>query len=225
LDQIKHIFAAYGKWITAILAPLGVWGVFVLTFADAALMGLPLDILVSAYIYRDPSHYLLYVVLATTGSATGCIVLYIIGYTGGEVLLRKRMSPERFEKIRASFDRHEFWALMFPAMLPPPVPFKAVVLAAAVFEMRFTHFLLAILAGRFIRFAFEGYIVIKFGPPMLNWLGHLFAHHFKWVLIAVAVGLVLWLWHRRRQAAIKQAGEKKRVELEPPALHTESDHL
>lgn len=219
MDQIKHFFAAYGKWLTTILAPLGVWGVFVLTFADSALMGLPLDILVSAYIYRDPSRYLQYVVLASAGSAAGCIVLYIIGYTGGEVLLRKRMTPERFEKIHASFDKHEFWELMFPAILPPPMPFKAVVLAAAAFEMRFTHFLLAIFAGRFIRFALEGYIAIKFGPHMVSWVGHVFAHHFKWILLAVAAGLILWLWHGRRRAARKTAA-RQGGGTEPPALQS-----
>ena len=41
---------------------------------------------------------------------------------------------------------------MFPAMLPPPTPFKLFALAAAVSEMKFTHFLLAIFAGRFVRF-------------------------------------------------------------------------
>ena len=41
---------------------------------------------------------------------------------------------------------------MFPAMLPPPTPFKLFVLAAAVSEMQFSHFLLAIFAGRFVRF-------------------------------------------------------------------------
>lgn len=222
MDKLKHIFAAYGKWIIAVLAPLGVWGVFVLTFADAALMGLPLDILVSAYIYHDPSRYFLYVLLASAGSATGCIVLYIIGYTGGEVLLRKRMSPERYDKIRASFDKHEFWALMFPAILPPPTPFKAVVLAAAAFEMRFTHFLLAIFAGRFLRFAIEGYVAMKFGPHVVGWAGHTFAHHFKWILLAVAGVVALWLWYRRRQAAKKAAAKQNAAEIDNPPLRPET---
>lgn len=224
MDKIKHILAAYGKWITAVLAPLGVWGVFVLTFADAALMGLPLDILVSAYIYRDPSRYLLYVLLASAGSAAGSIVLYVIGYTGGEMVLRKRMPPEKFERIKASFDKHEFWALMFPAMLPPPTPFKAVVLAAAVFEMRFSRFLLAIFAGRFVRFALEGYVAMKFGPHVIAWTGHVFAHHFQGVLIVVAAGLALWLWMRRKPAAEKSTAKKEdTAAIDNPALRSEKN--
>ena len=122
---------------------------------DGSFMGLPLDAIFVSYVYNDRSRFLLYVLLASAGSALGSIVLYVIGYAGGEVLLRKRLSPERFEKIHASFEHHEFWALMFPAMLPPPTPFKIVVLAAAASEMNFAHFLLAIFAGRFVRFLIE----------------------------------------------------------------------
>ncbi len=168
MHTIKHIISAYGKWIWGVLAPLGVWGVFAISAVDAAFMGLPMDAIVAGYIYKDPTRYLLYVLLAASGSAVGSIVMYVIGYTGGEVLLRKRLSPERFEKIHASFDKHEFWALMFPAMLPPPTPFKAVVLAAAAFEMSFPRFMLAIFAGRFFRFLILGFLTLRFGPQVVE---------------------------------------------------------
>src|SRR3974390_3115723 len=171
--------SAYGKWIWGILAPLGAWGVFAIAAVDAALMGMPMDAIVAGYIYKHPAKLLLSVLLASAGSALGSIVVYIIGYTGGEMLLRKRLSPQRFEKIHASFERHEFWALMFPAMLPPPMPFKAIALSAAAFEMRFRDFIAAIFAGRFVRFLLLGVLTLKFGPEVVVWVGHLFAHRFK----------------------------------------------
>ena len=91
--------SAYGKWIWGILAPLGAWGVFAIAAVDAALMGMPMDAIVAGYIYKHPAKLLLSVLLASAGSALGSIVVYIIGYTGGEMLLRKRLSPQRFEKI------------------------------------------------------------------------------------------------------------------------------
>jgi membrane protein YqaA with SNARE-associated domain len=94
------------------------------------IFGVPLDPVVATYVYQNRSHALLYPVMAAAGSAAGYVILYWIGYKGGEALLIKRMSRAKFERIRASFDRHEFWALMVPSMLPPPFPFKAVVLAA-----------------------------------------------------------------------------------------------
>jgi len=200
LHAIKHIISAYGKWVWGLLAPLGVWGVFAISAVDAAFMGLPMDPIVAGYIYQDPHRYLLYVLLAASGSAAGSIVLYVIGYTGGEVLLRKRLSPARFQKIHASFEKHEFWALMLPAMLPPPTPFKAVVLAAAAFEMSFSRFLLAIFAGRFFRFLILGYLTLRFGPQVVEIGGRIIAHDVKWVLIALAAGVLVWLIWRRLRA-------------------------
>jgi membrane protein YqaA with SNARE-associated domain len=201
LNKLKHLFHAYSEWIKHLLAPLGPWGMFAFAAVDGSFMGMPLDAIFVGYVYNDRSRFLLYVVLAAAGSALGSIVLYIIGYTGGEVLLRKRLSPQRFEKIHASFERHEFWALMFPAMLPPPTPFKIVVLAAAAFEMNFGHFLLAIFAGRFVRFLIEALLTLYFGPGIVTLTGSLFAHHFLWILAGAGAVLLGWLaWrHIRRQ--------------------------
>jgi len=198
LDTIKRILSRYTKWLWALLAPLGPWGVFVIAAVDAAFFGLPMDAVVAGYVYKQPSKFFLYVILAAAGSAVGSIVLYLIGYTGGEVLLRKRLSAERFGKIHASFEKHEFWALMFPAMLPPPTPFKLFVLAAAAFEMRFGHFLAAIFAGRFVRFLILALLTLKFGPQFVEMAGILVRHHLKLVLLVVAAGLLVWLWWWRR---------------------------
>jgi membrane protein YqaA with SNARE-associated domain len=198
LNTIKSILTRYSKWLWAVLAPLGAWGVFVIAAVDAAFVGLPMDAVVAGYVYKNPSKFFLYVVLAAAGSAIGSVVLYMIGYTGGEMLLRKRLSPERFGRIHASFEKHEFWALMFPAMLPPPTPFKLFVLAAAAFEMRFSHFLAAIFAGRFLRFLVLALLTLKFGPQFVEVTGNLFRHHFKLVLLGVGVGALIWLWWWRR---------------------------
>ena len=54
--------------------------------------GFPLGPLVAAYVYQDRSRFLLYAVMAAAGSAQSSIILYVIGYKGGEVLLDKRIS-------------------------------------------------------------------------------------------------------------------------------------
>jgi membrane protein DedA with SNARE-associated domain len=136
--------------------------------------------------------------MASAGSALGSIVIYVIGYEGGEELLRKRIPPERFEKIHAAFDKHPFWSLMLPAMLPPPTPFKLFVLAAAVSEMGFVRFVLAIFSGRMVRFLLLGLLTIKFGPDVVHLFGTLFRQHYYWFLGAIVAGLVVWLVRRRK---------------------------
>ena len=194
----------YTAWIWGLLAPLGIWGVFLIAFADSALLGMPVDAVVAAYVYKDRRHFLLYVVLASLGSALGSIPLYLVGYLGGEKVLRKRIPEERFQKIHHSFDQHEFWALMFPGMLPPPMPFKIFVLAAAVFEMRFSHFLAAISAGRFVRFLVLSLLTLWFGPQIVQLTAGLFKQHFYWVLGAITLGgLVFWLLRRQKTTKAK----------------------
>ena len=202
MQTIKHIFARYTKWIWGLLAPLGPWGVFAIAAVDGSFLGLPLDAIVAGYVYNDRPRLFFYVILASAGSAAGSIVLYVIGYLGGETLLRKRMSAVRYQKIHASFEKHEFWALMFPAMLPPPTPFKLFVLAAAAAEMRFIDFLAAIFAGRFVRFLILGVLTLKFGPEVVRLTAEVFRHHILALLAVALVAILAWiLWRTRRRPA------------------------
>ena len=180
MNTIKHIFLRYTAFLWALLKPLGAWGVFVIAALDGAALGLPMDPVVATYVYQDRSRFLLYVLMASAGSALGSIVIYGIGYVGGE-------------KFHQAFDKHPFWSLMFPAMLPPPTPFKLFALAAAVSEMQFSHFLLAIFAGRFVRFLVLSILTLVFGPQFVRIFGSVFREHWVLVLGAVAVGLAIWL--------------------------------
>src|SRR5215471_11899649 len=105
---------------------------------------MPLDAIVGGYVYAAPGQFLLLSAMAALGSTLGSIIIYWIGYKGGEVFIVKRMGAERFQKIHASFENHGFLALMVPAMLPPPTPFKLFVLSAGVVEMRLSRFVTAI---------------------------------------------------------------------------------
>jgi membrane protein YqaA with SNARE-associated domain len=205
LKTIKTILTKYTAFLWKILAPMGPWGVLFISAMDAAAIGLPMDLVIAGYVYKKPSAFLLYVVMGAVGSALGSCILYWIGYEGGEKLLRKRISPERFDKIHASFEKHEFWALMFPSMLPPPTPFKLFVLAAAAFEMNFWHFLLAIFSGRFVRFMVLSLLTIKFGPKIADLSGKFLGQHIFWVLGAVLEILAIWWLVRRVKSKRKNS--------------------
>jgi membrane protein YqaA with SNARE-associated domain len=199
LKTIKHILSRYTAFLWALLKPLGAWGVLVVAAIDGAFLGLPVDAIVAGYIYQDRPRFLLYALMASAGSTLGSIVIYVIGYKGGEELLRKRISAARFEKIHAAFDKHPFWSLMLPAMLPPPTPFKVFALAAAVSEMGFGRFLLAIFSGRMVRFLLLGLLTIKFGPDVVHVFGALVREHVYLVMLVGAAGIVAWLMHRMRE--------------------------
>jgi membrane protein YqaA with SNARE-associated domain len=207
LKTIAHILTQYTAWIMGLLKVLGIWGPFVIAFADSALLGMPVDFVVARYVYLDHARLLIYVAMASLGSALGGIPLYIVGYLGGEKVLRKRISEARFLKIHRSFEQHEFWALMFPGMLPPPTPFKIFVLGAAVFEMRFRDFLVAIFLGRFVRFLALSILVLWFGPQIVGLFGTVVMRHWPWVLAGIAAAVVAWLALRWRRSTVPQPGQ------------------
>ena len=208
MKTIGHILARYSAWILGLLKVLGIWGPFVIAFADSALLGMPVDFVVATYVYQDRRRFLLYIAMASLGSALGSIPLYIVGYLGGEKVLRKRISEARFLKIHRSFEQHEFWALMFPGMLPPPLPFKIFVLGAAVFEMRFRDFLVAVFLGRFVRFGVLSVLVLWFGPQIIGLLGGVFKRHWILILAVIVAGVGSWalmLW--RKKAGPRDSGQ------------------
>jgi len=211
LHAIKTFLAKYSAWLKGALLPLGPWGVFIIGALDSAAVGLPLDPVVAYFVYLKPHLFWLYAIMASAGSALGSMVLYAIGYKGGEVLLEKRMPKARFEKIKKSFEDHEFLALMFPAMLPPPTPYKLIVLSAAAFEMDWHKFLLAIFLGRMARFSILSVLVIFFGPQVISVITSLIKLHLTATLsvLAAILLLVFLVWRsrqKRSQSAISSQG-------------------
>lgn len=206
MRTIKLIFNRYTLWVWGLLAPLGAWGVFGIGFIDAALWGMPLDAVVAGYVYANHRLAWLYILMAATGSALGSSVIYVVGQKGGELLLEKRVGQARMERMRQRFERHEFLALALPSMLPPPAPFKAFLLAAAVFQMRFRDYLLAIFAGRVVRFSILALLTLWLGPQAVSLVAGLVRNHLAAALTFLAAMLIaIALWQmvrlRRKRAA------------------------
>jgi membrane protein YqaA with SNARE-associated domain len=197
MNTLQHILSRYAAFLWALLKPLGSWGVLVAAALDGGAVGLPVDVVVGGYVASNHRRWLLYVLMAAVGSALGSLVIYALGYAGGEELLRRRVSPARFKKLHDAFEKHPFWSLMFPAMLPPPTPFKVFALSAAIAEMSVGHFLLAIFFGRMVRFLVLGALVLEFGPQVVHHVRIFFAHHFYWLLLVLAAGILVWLVRKR----------------------------
>ncbi len=204
---MKALIAKWIHHVAAVLGPLGVWGVMGFAFIDAAMLGMPIDAIVCGYAYARPSRLLLYSLGAAVGSALGSLVVYVIGYKGGEVMLKKRMGEARFNRITASFEKREFVLLTVISMLPPPTPFKLFVLAAGMAEMRPLRFLSAIVLGRFARFTIESILVVRYGPHIIALLAEVLRHHLSYVVaVLIAIAFIgWWIWRIRKAPAAKAA--------------------
>ena len=73
---------------------------------------------------------------ATLGSVAGCYALYLVGRKGGEVVLRRRFKAQNVDRGLEIFRRYGLLAVVVPAILPPPMPFKIFVLLAGVARVR-----------------------------------------------------------------------------------------
>jgi membrane protein YqaA with SNARE-associated domain len=205
-------FTKYLAWLAA-LKTLGAWGVFIISILDAAAFGVPMDPLVAGYVYSNPHKAWLYCVAGAVGSALGSIVPFMLGRAGGELFLLKRINKARLERIRDRFEKQEFLALMVPAMLPPPTPFKLLVFSAGVFEMKFVPFLLAIVSGRLLRFGILSVLTIIFGERIVDEAKNLFKSHPVLLMLAVlGLALVVYLLFRLLRQPAKEIAEEIRTD-------------
>ena len=208
------IFLRYTAWLAA-LKTLGAWGVFIISILDASAFGVPMDPLVAGYVFANPHKAWLYCLAGAFGSALGSIVPFALGRAGGELFLLKRIDEARLKRIRDRFEKQEFLALLVPAMLPPPTPFKLFVFSAGVFEMRFPAFLLAIILGRLVRFGVLSVLTIIFGEQIVDQVKRLFQTH-PAVLLLVLLAFVLlgYLLFRLLRAPAKEIAEEINQESE-----------
>lgn len=203
MKQIKHILGQYKDWLIKILAPLGgPWAIFILAFLDSGALGIPIDPLIVYYVHNDPQRALIYILMASLGSALGCTIPYLIGYKGGEALVVKRVGQQRFERIHAFTEKYGDLALIIPGMMPPGFPYKLFIFSAGVAEMSYLHFLLAVFTGRVVRFSIWASLTIFFGPEIIHLLQELFKRHL-WatllgIVVVIALGYAATRWRKWR---------------------------
>jgi membrane protein YqaA with SNARE-associated domain len=180
-------------------AKFGFWGIGALALLDSSTVPIPMDFFLAGYVWTDKSHFWLYCLLASVGSAIGGLLPYGLGRAGGELFLLKRVNRERYERMRTRFENQEFLAMMIPSMLPPPTPWKACVFAAGVFEMRVAPFMLAVFCGRMVRWLVLSVLVLELGPGAVDLVAH---HALKLVAVVGCLAVVgfAWWWMRKKRA-------------------------
>ena len=184
-------------WVRGLALTLGAPGLYLVAFLDSSFLSLPeiTDILVVWMVTRNHDRMILYVVAATLGSLTGCLIMYFVGRKGGEALLRKRFASATVDRAMAAFERFGVLVVLIPAILPPPAPFKIFVLLSGVAGISLGKFVTAIAIGRGARYLTLGILAIRYGESAIAYMeehGVAVAITVIGLLLAGLAGYLIW---------------------------------
>jgi membrane protein YqaA with SNARE-associated domain len=189
------------------LYQLGGLGFIPLGLLDNSIMPLPgsMDVLIIVLSARSGQLWLYYALMATLGSVIGGYVTYRLARKGGKAALEDRFPKKKLGKVYKIFERWGFWAILFPALLPPPVPTTAFLFAAGALQYPVKKFLAALAMGRAIRYTLLAFLADLYGRQVLAF----FKVHGHPVLLAIvglvaaAVLVILYYAMGRKQKKVK----------------------
>jgi membrane protein YqaA with SNARE-associated domain len=148
---------------------------------------LGIDFAVIVLSARQPHLFWLYALLATTGSVLGAAVTFWIGGKVGEHGLSRLMSPSRLKRVQNRMAGRAEVGVAALAIIPPPFPFTAFVLASGAIGGRAWTFFTTLAAVRVVRFLAEGGLAGIYGRRILGWMKSTTFEVIIGVLIALAV--------------------------------------
>ena len=144
--------------------------------------------------------------LFRSGSLLGCLALYAVGRKGGDAFIRKRFGTGSVDRTLKAIKRNGVLAILVPALLPPPAPFKIFVLLAGLAGISPGRFTIAIIIGRGIRYFGEGLLALYYGERAVGFIKENSGTVGLWLVGLILVGAgVWWLWQRRRATATPSA--------------------
>lgn len=196
-------------WIEAFALSIGAPGLFIIAFLDSSFLSFPEvnDLLIVLLVVNHPERMILYATMATLGSIAGCLALYFVGRKGGSALLRRRFKGGTVDRAAELMRKYGAMALIVPALLPPPAPFKIFVLMGGVANIPLPTFIWAIALGRGVRYFGEGLLAVLYGKAALDYI-HRNGRTVGVVLavLVLAGGVAYYLWKRRAPAGAESSG-------------------
>jgi membrane protein YqaA with SNARE-associated domain len=179
---------------------LGGLGLFILATLDSSFLSFPQvnDLLIIVLSTKYPERMVYYAGMTVLGSLLGCFMLYGVARRGGEVFIRKRVKGRYADRAIALYQRHGLLAVVVPALLPPPVPFKVFVLLAGAAAVSPVRFGIAVAIGRSIRYFGQGYLAVLYGEQAAEFMkAHGTTLGIGLAAAALVMGGVLYYLRRR----------------------------
>jgi membrane protein YqaA with SNARE-associated domain len=171
--------------------------VALVSFAESALLPIPVDAVTLPVMLADPARVWRVVWVASLASVLGGAVGYGVGLLLYETLVRWLIDfygwQESFAAVRQDF--HDHGATIVAIGAVTPIPYKLIALASGVERLDFTLFLAISILGRGGRFLFFGALVWWFGPDVRRLLDR-HSGAVGWAVLLLLIGgfaAVQWL--------------------------------
>ncbi len=169
------------------LTPAALIAVGALDSSLVFFLPLGIDFVVIILAARTPELFWLYALLATIGTVLGSAVTFWIGRKIGERGLSLLTHPARLERIERRIRGGAAISAGLLAIIPPPFPFTAFVLAGGAFGVNPVWFLIAMTGARLVRFTAEAALAAHYGAGILRWMESTTFEIAVGVLIVLAV--------------------------------------
>jgi membrane protein YqaA with SNARE-associated domain len=169
------------------LTPVGVLLMGALDSSMVFFLPLGIDFVVIIMAARKPELFWLYAILATIGSLAGAALTFWIGSKVGEHGLSRLVKPSRLKKIEQRVSEGAAVSVAALAIIPPPFPFTAFVLASGALHANAWSFLVTLAGVRLLRFLVEGALAAHYGRGILAWMQ---SSTFT-IIIGVLIGLAI----------------------------------
>jgi membrane protein YqaA with SNARE-associated domain len=146
--------------------PYGIWALFLLSFAESSFFPIPPDVLLIALCVAMPGRSFKYALVCAVGSIFGGCLGYLIGWqfmaSIGIRIVDFYGLTEKVAYIETLYNTYNAWAVGIAGFTP--IPYKVFTIAAGMFKIDFTVFVLASAASPSARFFLFGGLIYHFGP-------------------------------------------------------------
>lgn len=183
-SKLEHTLLLYGGW--------GLVGIAMVDSAGLSMPGIK-DFLLIYLSSRDPDRAWIYVLGCTVGTVTGSYFIYVLGQTGARLLKRKPSTGE-MSRAKKWLLKNDFLTVLVASLLPPPLPFKPILLGSGALRINPVRFIGALVLGGILRFGLEAWIGVRYGVGGEDFLKRNLIWISLGIVAIVVVSAVLYRW-------------------------------
>lgn len=183
-SHLEHTLILYGGW--------GLLGIATLDAAGLSMPGVK-DFLLIYLSSKDPGRAWMYATGCIIGTILGSFFIYYIGRTGARIFKRKPSARE-MGRAKRWLAKNDFMTVLLASLLPPPLPFKPIILGSGALHINPARFCGALFVGGVLRFGLEAWIGVRYGISGEDFL----KKNVLWISLGfvaiVVVSAVIYRW-------------------------------